>query len=273
VGYTLRTWGPRNWQTKWYPFTFFNPTPPITVYNEDGTVTLNNNSGAGSSYNAHLCTCKPNAGTPLAHFQGTAFGGGGYFECEMRFTPLRTGLTKWPSFWSLCVEQAAGGDSGSIYNSHWDGQAAGYNHDIEPDFFEYGPFGPTQHGGAMHDYAGPIGSQSTTNANTGSPFTPPGIDYTAFNKFGYLWVPATATTNGYAKFFANDVQVGNTVTWSQNNDIGNTPPASGTQIGSILDRRHLMVIIGNSTTGVENTQMIVKSVNVWQATIANNYYL
>ncbi len=241
------------------------------MYNADGSVTLDKNSGTGNSYGAGLSTAHYNAGNPPANFNGVAFGGGGYFEAELLFTPVLTGtLPTWPAFWSLTAEQSALGTG--AFSAQWPGQAAGYLHSVEVDFFEYDAFLTTKYGIAMHDDYGFNGSQSTVNPSTGSPVSVGAANFSQFHKFGYLWIPATASTNGTGQYFFDGVQVGNTITWSQNNDAGLSPPPSGTQIGSVLDNRHLMLIIGNSSVDPVAMQMVVKSVSVWQVSDANNLH-
>ena len=69
--------------------------------------------------------------------------------------------------------------------------------------------------------------------------SPSGAVYTKPNRYGFLWIPATATQMGAAKWFFNDVQVGNTITWSPY-DASSPPPPSesnGTAY-SVLDTRH-----------------------------------
>ncbi len=271
AGYLLRTFGPTNWQTKWYPFTYFGWTPDHIDYNADGTVTINNNAARSGVFNAAIATSQPNAGVPNAFQNGTAFGGGAYFEAVMRWTPVLAGSLPlgWPSFWSLPFEQD---NATGIYSNQWPGQATGYHHGLEWDFMEYDSTLTTKFGVAMHDDYGLTGSSATVNANTGVPSIP-GIDFSQFHKFGFLWIAATSGSSGVAKFYVDDVQVGNTVTWALNTDASTPPPPAGTQIASILDKRHLFLILGNSTQGTTGIQMIVKEVNVWQATDANNYHL
>lgn len=243
--------------------------PNDIEYNADGSITLNKNSGTGNVANAAIATSQPNLAIPNSFQNGTAFGGGAYFEAVMRWTPVISGaITHWPAFWSLPYEQ----DSATgIYSNQWPGQAAGYHHGVEFDFMEYDSGITTKFGVAMHDDYGLTGSPATVNANTGIPSIP-GIDFSVFHKFGFLWVPATSGSSGFAKFYVDDVQVANTVTWALNNDAGLGPPPAGTQIASILDKRHLLLILGNSTQDPQAIQFVIKSVNVWQASDSGNYH-
>lgn len=244
--------------------------PDHVEFNADGTITINNNLGTSTSVNAALATAKPNAGVPAAFQNGTAFGGGAYFEAVMRWTPVLSGvLPRWPSFWSLPFEQD---NATGIYSNQWPGQAAGYHHGLEWDFMEYDAQVTNKFGVALHDDYGLTGSQLTVNGNSGVPNVGT-ANFAEFHKFGFLWIPATSVSSGSAKFYFDDVQVGLTVTWALNTDSSTPPPPSGTQICSILDKRHQFLILGNTTQGTTAIQMIVQSVNVWQASTANNIYL
>ena len=66
--------------------------------------------------------------------------------------------------------------------------------------------------------------QAVSTENSGSPVrTPAGTQTSQPHDYGFLWMPATATSQGYAKWYFHDVQVGNTITWNQYNPA--TPPS------------------------------------------------
>ena len=52
---------------------------------------------------------------------------------------------------------------------------------------------------------------------------PAETDYTGYHKFGFLWVPATATAQGYAQYFFDGTATDDKITWDQY-----TRPASPT---------------------------------------------
>ena len=82
-----------------------------------------------------------------------------------------------------------------------------------------------------------IGSVNTENS--GSPVgIPAGTDTSQPHDYGFLWMPATATSQGYAKCI-DDVQVGNTITWNQYNPATPPSPANGSSVYSVMDARHL----------------------------------
>jgi hypothetical protein len=255
VGFNTRTFGPditigRNW----HKFTFFGVSSSHinAVQNPDGSVTIN---PGGNDYGAMLCTTARGPGTS---FTGVAFGGGGYFQATMKFNGPA-------SFWANDIENMNGVSAG-IGPHHWPGQAYGFGNWIEVDFAEFDS--PNVYGFAIHNWFGKVGSGAKTSTlDSGSPVSPPGADYTKPNTYGFLWVPATSSRQGYAKFFFNGVQVGNTITWSQYNPSAAPPPSArnGTAY-SVLDKLHLALILGTGNSS-PNT---VYGVEVWQASAADN---
>ncbi len=189
----------------WYlaqPFSHYVTPASSIVMNGDGSGTFENNSN-GSPWSAGF----PNGGSD-GRWVGTVFGGGGYFEATLKFDPNTVTNTSagWPAWWSLAIEHCA-----YMPQQQWPGQVTNYMHFIEPDFFEwdvptYGNPQEESYGGAMHDWSGVY----TTNGypyNVAQPWpgfvitTPSATDFTQYHKYGWLWVPATATKNGYAQYY------------------------------------------------------------------------
>lgn len=242
---------------QWYPNSFLGGKANLAAIrpNADGSVTL---LGDVTGTNAQIAT----GGMGQNGFVGTSFGGGGYFEAELSFNPqnvINGNFAGWPSFWSMAREHLTkNGDD------QWPGQAAGYDHFIESDFFEYdlNPYTKqlNSYGAALHDWSGiwtPPSGYPSNIASAPTMIVPAGTDFTKLHKFGMLWVPATAKTQGYVKFYFDDTQVGQTITWNQlTKQAPNSYPLFG-----IIDQQHLVLILG---TGV-GMPMTVKSVNVWGA--------
>jgi hypothetical protein len=249
---------------KWYLWEFFNPseftTPNQVQLNPDKSVTLN----GGASRNGNIASIIPAKNT--AGYTGTAFGGGGYFEATMKFDP-KTVVTSngWPAWWSLSLEMSLG-----LPGSLWPGQSPGYRHGVEADFFEYDLGQEAAYGGSMHDWYGVYGT--TCKGYCGVSLTygqglrrvPADTAFTDYHRYGYLWVPATETTDGYAQYYFDGVQVGGTTSWTKYADQAPKPESPWTF--SILDKEHLILILG---TGV-NQPMTVQSVNVWQQSSGQN---
>jgi hypothetical protein len=246
----------------WVPYTFTGTswTHIGVVQNGDGSITVN---GDGEAFGNGVSTAA--AGNPGANAQwtGTAFGGGGYFEAVMAFTGPA-------SFWANDIETMNGVSIGNGPNP-WPGEASGYGDWIETDFAEFDSTGV--YGFAIHNWYGQVGSNdNTSTTGSGSPVTVAGADYTKPNKYGFLWVPATSSTQGYAEFYFNETQVGNTITWDKYDSTLQPAPAQnnagtgGSNAYSVLDTLHLSLILGGSS-GSTNT---IYSVSVWQASAKNN---
>jgi hypothetical protein len=255
VGYNTRTFGPAlTVGNNWHKFNFYgvNPLKVDVTRDADGSVMI---KGGANDYGAQLCTASVSAGK----LRGVAFGGGGYFESVMEFDGPA-------SFWANDIETMYGASTGAGPN-RWPGQAKGYGNWIEVDMAEFDTKGV--YGFAIHNWYRSIGSGSDVNtgAISGSPVSPAGADYTRPNKYGFLWVPATATSKGYAKFYFNDTQVGSTITWNKYDPAAAPAPSvsKGTAF-SVLDTLHLALILGSGNYS-SNT---VYAVSVWQVSPANN---
>ena len=147
--------------------------------NADGSVTID---GGGDSYNAQLSTAEQTA----TGWQGTAFGGGAYFQATISWTGAYSGSGGWPSFWSNDIEHMIGSSA-----AQWQGQASGYGNWIEPDFMEY--WAQNSYGVALHNWYGANGSGLNVSTNEPQFTLPSGSDPSQPQTYGFLWVPATST--------------------------------------------------------------------------------
>lgn len=248
---------------KWYPYKFFGAHTTLSSISLDQneTVTL---LGDVTGPNGELATASW-TGIP-GGFVGTAFGGGGYFEATFKFDPqdvIRNDFSGWPSWWSMSIEHMANLDA-----RQWPGQQKGYEHFIEADFFEYDLKDYAirnklnYFGGALHDW---FGHSSEPYKNVPLPHTvfirevPIDTDFTQYHRYGFLWVPAAATRDGYAEHYFDGRRVGRRIAWKRYTN--QAPPPKPPWLFSIIDHNHLVLILG---TGV-NEPMTIRSVNVWQA--------
>ena len=257
VGYGTRTFGPNvTMGANWRPW----GAGVNVTQNGDGTVTI---AGGGNGYNAQIISAAP-GGT--GSYSGTVFANGGYFESTFSFegTPVTEG--GWPAWWANDIENQINAQTGNGA-SQWPGQPSGYVNSIETDFVEF-LAGPGAYGFAMHDWYGFQASiQDVATVESGSPTSlPPGTDTSKPHKYGFLWVPATDTTQGYAEWYFDRTRVGNRMTWNRYDPSNGPPPQSGSTAWSVLDARHLYLIHG---TGPTNPQTVY-AVEVWQRSVADS---
>jgi hypothetical protein len=254
---------------KWYLADLFSKqaNPAGVRINSDGTVTLTgDNTGAVGA----LMSMAPYRGTDT--FVGTAFGGGAYIEAVMSYDPAQVTATHtgtrypYPSFWSLPME-------GNIIlgANQWPGQAPGYVHNVEVDFFEADrPDNPKIYGVGMHDWWGIKnvtcpGLCAISPHPSGVTAPPTGTDFKQFHTYGFMWVAATATTPGFVDAYFDGQRTGYKVSWSQYTNQAPTPAGQSWAFGR-TDQQHMFFILG---TGVGET-MTIKSVNVWQKDATKN---
>ncbi|WP_428488743.1 hypothetical protein [Rhodopila sp.] len=263
VGFDKQTFGPNVRLLKnWYKFNFFGVKPAsITVRsNPNGSVTVT--GPGGNNYGAQLCTARfvPTTGM----WTGTAFGNGAFVEATMSFTGAYHGPG--PSFWANDIENM---HSRTVANRNiqWLGQSPGFGNWIESDVVEFNASG-LAYGIAMHNWYGTPGGFKDVNTATlaGSPVTTPeGTAFSRPHRYGFLWVPATSSAKGYAKWFFDGVQVGNTVTWDDYSQSSKPPPVAGSSAFSVMDNRHLVLILGTGSNPVT-----ISAVSVWQRSAAHN---
>ena len=212
---------------------------------------------------------------------GVAFGGGGYFEAELKFDPEDTLLGKtpwWPSFWSIAVEHLA-----RLKDEQWPGMPSGYIHYAEVDFFEFakGWWAPPKccYAGTINDWYG-IWKQTckegfcvrNNNLSGKTKFRnfrisyPSQIDFNAYHRYGLLWVPATETKPGYAQYFFDGKPTSDRVFWSKYSDQP-APPGDTPWTFGILDKQHLVITLG---TG-KDKPLTIRAFNVWQSSNNKNW--
>lgn len=252
---------------EWYLFNFFGTTPSNSglVLNGDGSLTIAGLGGIGGQ----IATA---ADLGSGNFVGTAFGGGAYFEAVLKFdnTIVNT-ANGWPAFWSMAIEHLANQSA-----QQWTGQAAGYSHFIEPDFFEYdlNNGNGISYGGTIHDWYGIFSVTCNPGGGTycDQAIVPPnrpgiiGMNWNVYHKLGFLWVPATSSTSGSLTWWLDDIQQGSAQTYAQFTTQSPPPGGAATWTYGVIDQQHISVMLG---TGV-NQFLTIQSVRVWQASSAGN---
>lgn len=243
-------------------------------------------------------------------WRGTAFGGGAFFEINWAFdgtsvancfTAFTSGNCGWPAFWSMALEHIL---TSRATDAQWPGQAAGYEHFIENDFFEFdipSATGNQGFGSALVDWSG-VGGSSNCPTYT---YTGPGYcgllnngdngvvnnvficknaactgvtwNEATFHNMGSLWVAADANNGqiGYRRQFIDGVEMvdhgsGNPskVSWSKTTMPTPAALPGSPQTWSIHDYQRLGVIVSsgdnNSHNAGTNQRLHVKYIKVWQ---------
>ncbi|HZU64835.1 MAG TPA: hypothetical protein VFF98_14215, partial [Novosphingobium sp.] len=114
----------------WYFWNSFGCTATAAdahlAIGDDGALTLGGACGNGSLVSGAARPSDPQ------RFVGQAFGGGGYFEAEIRIDTTRPQQGHgWPSWWLLSAEHMW-----YLPQNYWPGQTNGYEHFLEIDAFE-----------------------------------------------------------------------------------------------------------------------------------------
>ena len=99
----------------------------------------------------------------------------------------------------------------------WPGQRPGYEHFVEPAFFEYDLGQTKSYGGAVHDWYGVYNSTCSNYCNYYNPnfarAVPSTTNFNTYHRYGLLWKPATAAAKGSLTYYFDGVQVGPTYTY------------------------------------------------------------
>ncbi len=246
-----------------YPFTFYGAPAmaPSEMLLTGGHLVL---GGKNGSYGAGIVTAHP--ANNAQGYEGQVFGGGAYFEATLSFDATKVANSSWwPSWWANPIEGLAGKGA-----NQWPGQATGFTHSVELDFFEYdtsGFRGMNTFAGTLHEWYGPLpGPSEVNNGGNGSSFNnnlitvPITTDFSKPHKYGCLWVPYNATTKapGYVQMWFDGQPTGDKVTWV--GTPGNPTPINQPWAFSQTDQGHYAPILG---TG-DNDPMTVYEVQVWQ---------
>jgi hypothetical protein len=272
AGFNTLTFGPQliiggypgdngNWQR----FNFFSNdwTKTVVTVNDDGSIVMWKNGS--NSYAAVLCSASFNQWAK-PYMRGVAFGGGGYFETLISFN-LDTG-TGGATFWAEDVEGMAGGTAGDLSAAQWPGQAPKFIDAMEVDFMEFDPApdmpSSQTYGSFVHNNWGPSGGSPPVG--NGSVFNVGPVDFNEPHRYGSLWVPATKTTQGSLTTYFDRNPVGKVIRWNLYDPTLAPPPVDPGSAYSVLDQRHLALILGN----FGSNPVTVHGVSVWQASAANN---
>jgi hypothetical protein len=216
------------------------------------------------------------------NWNGKVFTGGWYVEARIA-SEYRDNTTGLPvtapgasqghaSFWAYAIDHFNNANPGGL----WPGQGSTYTHFVENDMID-GFQGDAFYQTNLFDWYGinnttnPAKAVGTgMNQNNQVNVTQFGFPNTAFaNKafhiIGQLWVPATATTQGYLQNYVDGVPTSK-FTWNQYDSTTPSPP-TGANIANIIDQDHMSVILGADPPHAGETSsvtMFVDWVHAWQ---------
>lgn len=210
-------------------------------------------------------------------WNGRLFTGGWYMEARFS-TEWQTCVGTPPNCIANGTVVAAPGSSNghvSIWATASDRFILSVNRWAEDDNMD-GNYGGSFYLTTLLDWASPGGSTGATNGNgcigsfnlvniTACVGLPVGyVDRTSVHTYGQLWVPATATVQGYLQQFVDGIPSG-TFRWNQYSGLA----ASGDNIASIIDQDHMQMNIGNDVRHTEDTTAATSEswwdwVHVWQ---------
>jgi len=284
VGYTQRTFSTERFSAanvdvakqlasgkQWYLWRLFGCDTPADQVGLafDGTAQVWGKCGPNGALMSAMA--KPDA---PGGWVGTMFGGGGYFEAEIAYDAAAVDVKQgWPSWWAMSGEHLFAMRPGKSWARHADPE---YEHFIEVDMFEAlrpRSFYPDSYAAAVHDWYGRwartcprrycvVDTPYGTNTATG----PIGMKWNEWHRVGMRWIPATSARQGELTFYLDDAVVGPTVHYDRYADQPPPVPARGEWAFSVIDRQHLVLILGAGP----NTPIRVRSVAVWQKSGTGN---
>ncbi|MDD5673611.1 MAG: hypothetical protein PHC61_05590 [Chitinivibrionales bacterium] len=257
---------------KWYLSRFFGwgpePASGITL-NSDKSATLTtqgvpqsiypyDGSGVPTYTNGGILTAGQKITGGDTSWVGTVFGGGGYFELTVKINdPNYTAGAGGAGWWNMSIEKMA-----NLPGLSWVGGGAGEEHFMEIDALDYHDVHPPQYRALVRELYGRqpyyyIYQASNFNVNSFINL-PANTDFTASHKYGFLWVPATSSKNGYLVFYYDDKATIDSVSWSQ--FTNQTPPPNAPWKFGVLDQQHLVLVLADT----HSPGMTVQLLNVWQ---------
>jgi hypothetical protein len=160
--------------------------------------------------------------------------------------------------------------------THWTLSSA-FTDSFEVDFMEYDVqqfvfqmnagnwYGGNARGGAISTKS----PWSSFRGVNGAVTVPNTTDFSQPHTYDCLWVPATATTQGYIQFYMDEALIAGPMRWNQWQVGQLPPPVTNVSAMAGMDLRHMFLIFGTGTS----YPMTVHSVQVWQASAANNWVL
>ncbi len=249
VGYTMRTAGPfvsiSGGTQNWFPVPGSN-----IVDNGNGSVT--DIGGVPNGFNHHCTAVDTTSGGTI---RGVMFKGGGYYEMTLSFpgdASDQAGGNGWPAFW------LNGAESTGNYSFSFLSTFPGGEH-VEYDAAEWGKGAPDRYGAGIINWDRPGGTYSNLDSGQSGNINIANVNFNNRHRYGFLHVPATASSQGYVKNYFDGQQVGDTYVWNQHTSAGQPP-------FSIMDSQHHLFIFGTGT----DHPFTVYAFEAWQANDSQN---
>ena len=206
-------------------------------------------------------------GVSSTGWMGTGWEGGSGIYIEASIAMQNVGninSTAWPAFWLQDLTTESGvGDAMPGNSGHTEG--------VENDILEYNPssgfWGSDDYASTLHDWTD--GSGNLDNSNNALICPTVGTDFTAYHKYGMLWVPASSSNSycGYRQCFF-DGQPMAAAMWIGNQDYtaGVFPPtvaSMGSYMFSDMDHHPLDLILsagpGSPTVSIQYVHIYAAS--------------
>jgi hypothetical protein len=267
AGFLLHTWGPHapigGAAGNWRYFNFFGERATEASASQMGDVIYISGKYAPDESNATLATAEW-SNDKTKHWDGIAFGGGFYIEAVVSFEGEPQRPRGWPSLWAMSIEHLSDSFEGAG-SYQWAGQESGFDRFGEIDFMEALNQNANTYAVTLHDHYG-VSNGNSRDIQSGIPYAVRlNGTFAKPQKIGFLWIPATATTNGTAASYYNG-QIQGSMTWIKRHGEP-PPPVMRLSAFNVFDEQHFAIIVGCSNP---DTPMKLYSLDVWQASSNRN---
>ncbi len=270
----------RNHGHNWYLEDFYNEPPArasqLKIDSQEGITISSGNRKELATATRYFSKKLGKNARDDHKWVGTAFGGGGYFEADIKFDPdivfKQQKSEGWPAFWAMSIEHRAG-----LESEKWEQGGEGFVRFMEIDAMEYlykDAGKKNQYGANIHHWYGVYRKTCPKGAfcHMSVPYrdrsvdVPKGTSFNNFHRYGFLWVPATDQKNGYIQFYFDGEPVNKRVEWSKYDE---SLPIEDEDLRSfaLLDTQHIILLLGSGN----DMPMTVRSVSVWQNSDDNNW--
>lgn len=244
-----------------------NPVPGQCVPQADGSIFLPGLSG--DNFASTLATAR--RASNAAGFQGTAFGGGGYFESTISFFPAVVppgGKLPFPCYYAndlfFCLGKPV--KYARDQRAEWDLMQYVKNSLL---YITLAALIDWSHTGKAGE--GPNGTATINPQN--AMIALGDIDVTKPNRYAGRWQMATDTSPGFIDGYINEISLlplvnGKRIQWDKFNPLSTDAPVIGKNAGAVIDASYMVPTWGTSP----DCPMTVHGARFFQRSGANNLY-